>query len=257
MYIKTTYIAGNSIEVYKTRSGRVGKMIPRQKGRLNPTPEKMAEINERNAIDHLRRIITHNFRNGDLHLVCKYPRGKSPPPLESKKHMDRFLRDLRQLYKNWGTTLKYIHVTEYKKTSTHQHLIINDIRIPLKAISVLWEWGSVNATTLYSEPDFEKLAHYFVKETKNAFRDPDAPSKRRWNQSRSIRQPVKKVEIVGAKEWREEPRPIKGYYIDTDSVRNSVSEETGYPTQFYRMYRVTAPGTSPQKKRGEFWAGPL
>lgn len=239
MYIKTTYYVGDTIEVKKTMSWRYGKKIPRRKGKLRPTPENMADINEQNAIENLRRLMANNFTNNDLHLVAKYPRGKAPDALTSRKHVEIFLRDLRRLYKNWGYTLKYIHVTEYIKKQAHHHFVIKEIPIPLKAISTLWRWGGVNATPIYTAPDFAALAYYFIKETKNSFRDADSPSRRRWNSSRNLKIPKKVVEVVRANEWRAEPASIKGYYIDKDSVIDHISED-GYPSQFYRLIKINA-----------------
>jgi hypothetical protein len=235
--LKTTYFAGGTVEVYKTMSWRYGKKTPRQKGRINPTPEKMADINEQRAEDHLRRLMNHNFTNGDYHIVLKYHKGKTPTPEEAKQHINDFKRDMRKLYKKNASELKYIHVSEYKGKRIHQHMLINNARIPIDMISKLWPYGSVNYTPLYSAPDYKDLAHYFIKETKNSFRDADAPSHRRWNPSRNLKQPKKTVRIINAKEWRETPAAAKGYILDVDSVKNAVRED-GYPTQFYRLLEI-------------------
>lgn len=237
LYLKTTYYVGDTIEVKKTISWRYGKKIPRQKGKFKPTPEKMADINEKNSIEDLRRLMANNFQNNDFHIVLKYPRGQSPPPLESEKHIEKFKRDMRKLYKKRTVKFMYIHVVEYKTKSTHHHMIVNSENIPIKEIKALWPWGSINFTPIYTAPDFAELACYFIKETKNSFRDRDAPSHRRWNASRNLKKPRKVTEVVSAKEWRETPVPVKGYYIDKDSVKNHVAED-GYPSQFYRMLKI-------------------
>jgi hypothetical protein len=191
----------------------------------------MLEANEQRAIATLRRLMNHNFTNGDLHAVLKYHKGQTPPPEIAKTQIEKFKRDLRRLYKKNDAALKYIHVTEFVNKRLHHHMLINNAKIPIEDISKLWPWGSVNYTTLYSAPDFADLAFYFIKETRNTFRHADAPSHRRWNASRNLKQPKKTVKIINANEWRETPATIEGYILDVDSVRNIIRED-GYPSQF-------------------------
>lgn len=52
-----------------------------------------------------------------------------------------------------------------------------------------------------------------------------------------MRKPKEKVEIVYAKWWTENPKPIKGYEIIKDSQRDTFGQE-GYPYQTYTMIRT-------------------
>ena len=86
--------------------------------------------------------------------------------------------------------------------------------------------------------DFAGLAAYLIKETKKTFREDNAPSRKRWNQSKNLRQPKEIVRVISAKRWAQEPKGRKGYVLITDSIVNDVSP-FGIPYQHYRMVAVT------------------
>jgi len=107
-YIKEVAVTGKVKEVckkYSTRYGRKG--IPRCEN-IHVTPEDVKKVNMRNAETKLRRLINTNFGFNDIHLVLTYRKGERPIPEESKKYLAKFLRDLRVLYRKYGTELKYI-----------------------------------------------------------------------------------------------------------------------------------------------------
>ena len=60
--------------------------------------------------------------------------------------------------------------------------------------------------------------------------------------------PKPDIEIVEAASWRKEPKPIKGYAVIEDSVRNYVNKFTGMDGQFYRMIALN---TTRSPERGE------
>ena len=49
--------------------------------------------------------------------------------------------------------------------------------------------------------------------------------------------PKPKTEVVHAKEFRKDPKPVKGYYIDKESVTEGVNR-MGYRYQFYQMVKA-------------------
>ena len=101
-------------------------------------------------------------------------------------------------------------------------------------------------SVLDNSGQYGALAAYLIKETTKTMREPGSLHKRRWTGSRNLIHPQPKVEVVKAKAWREEPKTIKGYILDRDSVRNGVSAVTGMPMQFYRLIAIAA-----QERQGQ------
>ena len=60
---------------------------------------------------------------------------------------------------------------------------------------------------------------------------------RRLKRSKNLEKPKVKTEILKPSEWRDYIQPPKGYYVETDSVVEAVSDE-GYPYRFYRLIRI-------------------
>lgn len=236
-YIRETVIAGRTMEVCKRFSSRYGRRgIPRG-ANLAPTSEKQRQVNEREAVTKLRRLINHNFQGGDIHLVLGYSRAYTRTPAQARKDLETFMRRLRSYFRKKGKPLKYVTVTEYKSRRIHHHLVISSM--DTRDIPALWEYGRPHVTHLDGTGQYGQLAEYLVKETSKTFREESAYGKR-WNQSRSLEIPEVHKEVIKAGWWRKEPQPVKGYYIEPDSVRAGTHEMTGCEYLFYSMIRLDA-----------------
>lgn len=245
-YYEKTVIAGWTMERMKIYSARLGrKGIIREKNHL-PTPEDVQEVNRRNAESNLRWTINTNFRENDIHLVLTYIKGLRPPPEQAKIYLERFLRNLRSLFRKHGKTLKYITVTEYLNKAIHHHLVISGI--DMREVTLLWPYGRARPTYLDDTGQYGQLAAYLIKETEKTFRLPDAPYRKRWNSSRNLEKPVVKIKEINRNSWRKEPKAPKGYLIEKDKTVNGVSDITGYPYQFYSMVQIR-PGRKKVRKR--------
>lgn len=230
-YIYKEYRAGATIEIHKTYSARYGKQIPRGPN-TKPTPDTVKKNNERQAEMKLRLLLNENFRKGDLFIMLTYQ--QTPDIVQAKKELAKFLRGLRSKYKALGKELKYICVTEYLNKRIHHHIVVNSI--DPRIIQEVWSCGLVRSESLYGN-DFAGLASYLIKETKKTFREPDAPSHKRWNQSKNLIMPKPIIRIIKAKQWNEKPKPRKGYKLDTDSIVNDISI-FGIPYQHYRLIAI-------------------
>ncbi len=234
-YIKRIVKAGDTIEVKKYFSARYGKKDSGGRARKeNETSEKQKKVNENNAAERLTWLINENFRDGDYHIVLTYSDENRPSADESAELLKKYLRKLRSEYRKEGSELKYITVTEYETTNIHHHIIIN--KFDTSVISDLWMHGGVHFTPLYSNGEYSKLAHYFVKETNKTFKDAVVSGKR-WNASRNLRKPHIVKTVVQADSWTKNPKPLKGYYIATDSVAEDV-DSFGYAFQKYTMIKI-------------------
>lgn len=244
MIKRETIVAGDIISrrYYSSSKRTPGE---KRKKKSNPTPEKVAEVNRRNSERELTLKLHHNFKCGDIHTVLTYS-GEAPTPEQAKKELSNFLKRLRRHFKKLGKVLKWIAVTEYKNKRPHHHLIISNM--DTAELDELWKAGHARPTHLDDSGDYRKLASYLIKETNKTFRGPDAVSKQRFSCSRTVVAPPKKVEVVRASEMRRDPKTVKGYYIDPESVYRGTNPVTGREYLEYVMISLT-----PNKPRLRIW----
>ena len=124
-------------------------------------------------------------------------------------------------------------VTEYENKRIHHHMILS--RMDTYDLDQIWTAGKARPTHLDGSGDYRKLASYLIKETDKTFRKPDAFSKQRFSCSRTVKTPDKKVEEVDAAQLIKDPKPVKGYYIDKNSIYHGVNPVTGIPYLEYVM----------------------
>lgn len=246
-YKKITYYCGETIEVEKKHTGRYGAPGQKRQKKRKQTKEEIAKQNERLAVQKLRRKINTNFGADDYHIILTYRPEERPDPGGARKELARFFRNLKSRYHKHGDELKYVVVTEYKKTAIHHHLIINssDKFNAVAAVRECWPRGRPKFVPLDDEGDYRRLAEYFVKETAESFRSPDNPNKKRYSCSRNLKEPKVSERIIRAGTFREDPKPPKGWYIDKDTLYTGINPVTGYRYQYYTMRKLR-----PAKLRG-------
>lgn len=153
---------------------------------------KQKNLNDKNARKHLIRLINTNFTDRDLVVHLTYDDMNLPKEeKDAKRDVDNFLRRVKHYRrKNNLEELKYVAVIEYreqeegkKKVRMHHHVIINDM--DRDKVEELWGKGRANADRLKEdEYGYEALARYITKDPKG---------KKRWKQSRNLKQPTIKV----------------------------------------------------------------
>lgn len=240
MYKKKEIYCGEVLEVEKTCSFNYkGKNMTRGP-RIEKTSEAMAKVNERRAQKKLSRLINTNFGANDYHLILTYsPENRALNPEAAKKDLSAFLLSMRKKYKRAGLEFKYIAVTEYGKKSMHHHLVINK-GIDLADIAASWRHGRIHTTNLDNSGDYDRLAHYLIKQTNKTFNDPErCVHHKRWCASRNLKKPIEKNYKVKADSWLEYPTAPKGYMVITDSIVSGVSDWTGWPYQYYRCIKIS------------------
>lgn len=240
MYFKTTVKAGKTIEVTKSYTKRVG--ATKRSGRKQLTPEEMDKINELNAARKLRLKINANFKKGDPYITLTYRKDCRPNADEVKKNILKpFFDKLRAYYKKQGTTLKYIIVTEYENKAIHHHLIVNDVDNIEKVINNLWVYGRPNYKYLDGTGQYKDLADYLIKETSKTYRKNKLEgkgAKQRYSCSKNLIIPEPQTEVVKASKWLADPKPIKGYYVDQDTIFNGIDPFTGREYQKYTLVEI-------------------
>lgn len=227
-------------QIEKSRPGNYGAPGEKRGKKRKLTPEDVRRQNERNRWRKIQRLILNNFREGDWHLILKYRPEERPETYEdAKAHRKKFLDKMRAAYKKAGIPFKWIAVTERGKRGRvlHHHLVIEDIRRDgidtVKLVKKLWTYGSEFFSALYVDGEYEKLAEYIVKaETK------EEGGWCTYSRSRNLKNPVKTVEDVPHKRWRDPPVAPKGWYVVKDSVYNGINPVTGYPYQHYTIKKL-------------------
>lgn len=231
MIKRETVVAGNIIS---RRYYGAPERVPgeKRKKKQNPTAEAVAATNRRNSERELMIKLNYNFKPGDIHAVLTYA-GEAPTTDEAKRRLRNFLSSLRRHFKKLDKVLKWIVVTEYQNKRPHHHLIVS--RMDTAELAKIWKAGHIHTTHLDESGDYRKLASYLIKETDKTFRLPDAVSSQRFSCSRTVVAPPKKVEEVRMSEMLRDPKPVKGYHVDRDSIYRGTNPVTGIPYLEYIM----------------------
>lgn len=242
MYLKKTWIYGNRYEVKKYHTPRYGIPGLKRSERKRPTQEQIRKANFRNTARKLERKIIANFGEEDYHLTLTYRKEERPEaPEQIKKDLKNFLQRMKRRYKARGQELKWMAKIEIKPD--HIHMIINGIPDIGKILNETWTKGFSHLSPLWKDGQQQGLAEYWLKQT-----DPDSkryqkeyPFKQQYTCSRNLKDPVEKVERIGAASWRENitvPPSLQkeGYTLDKESVHTGL-DAFGYAFQTYTFIR--------------------
>lgn len=233
--VKEICVAGRTIEVVMKLSS--GNHKDKRKAKRNITSEAVRKNNDRLAVIRLRRILNANFGYGDLHVVLTY--SQAPDPVQAKKDRANFIKTMQRKMRKQGKELKYIAVTEYMHSRIHHHMVLNTNDIEL--LGSAWKHGYIKTAALDASGNYAKLAEYLLKETQKSFREAGNPNKRRYAASTNLIRPQVVRQIIDIDNLREDPRPIKGYYIPKDYERRYEHPVTGIEHLEYIMIALDEP----------------
>lgn len=254
-YTHTEHKAGCTIEVINyinkgQRSAALKFERPKKK-----TKQQMQDANMHQAAKKLARKLNANFKPGDWHITLTYRDEERPSEVEARVILGEFITELRKLYRKAGYMLKWVAVTEWKKKHIHHHMIINEInagkgKTTHNFVRKLWAGrGNPKFIPLYDNGEYTHLADYLIKETDKTFRESKERGKQRYRCSRNLINPRVETEPRETKNlqpsnedgirtpWKQEPKARPGYYLDRDSLFNSL-DKMGYPYQRYIMIKL-------------------
>ena len=230
--------------VYRKITGKKASEKGKQRAKKSkPTIAEVERNNQRYAERDLMLKLNHNFSPNDMHLIFTYR--AEPTKEEAAQILKEFKRKLLRLYRKYGVVLKWIETTEYENTRLHHHFIISQ-GVPLKEIKETWGHGTVITRDLYPEGDYRKLSEYIIKETSKSIKSDNPFSTKRFRCSRTIENPPVYREEVKASKLLEDPKPIKGYYIDRDSIYQGVNPVT--ERQYIEFFMLPIEGEEQAKK---------
>lgn len=192
-YRKKTIKSGSilEVEIYPRGANKVGK-----RGRRNSKSRKVqANLNNKNAIKYLIRLLNANFTDEDITLTLTYTNEHLPAnPGLAKKDVENYLRRIKRSMKKEQPheELKYVYVTEYEydeakgKKRIHHHIVMN-----FRNKSIAKEkWsarGRVSAENLEQNNfGLEGLARYISKGKKDKKND----GTKSYTPSRNLKKPT-------------------------------------------------------------------
>jgi hypothetical protein len=246
-YVERITKAGKTIEVERYFTSRYKKPGIKRGDKVKATNEQQMKVNTRAAERKLRILINANYGYGDYHVVLDYIRKRGEPGRDKekmRKDIDTFLRECRKEYKKAGLELKYIHVMEIgDKGARHHHLVINkiDTEILQKCWYKAYEGHNrIKVFPLDDTGNYAELAAYLIKYTDRHRTEEDgALQGKRWNCSRNLTRPEPQIRIISDRSYfKAEPREVKGYYVDKNSVRKGVHSPEYYGYGYFRYTLV-------------------
>ena len=165
----------------------------KRRSKCRPSRECQQRINQRDAERKLARLLRANFGEGDLEVDLTYA---SPESVEGAvKDLKRWLKELRKIYRAFGTELRYVYTVEQGKKSgrVHFHLVMNSAGVIARDdLEELWDHGYANARRLrMDESGLSGLSGYVAKQGRK--RKPEDIGKRRWSCSRNLVRPKPEV----------------------------------------------------------------
>ncbi|GAB6169671.1 hypothetical protein JCM1393_25190 [Clostridium carnis] len=172
VYVVKTIVSGEMVEkeiypVWKCKGD-----IPRS-NKNKKSSKSQQNLNKKNKIKEVVRLVNTNFKNGDLYVTLSYY-GKPPNKDRAKKDIDNYIKRIKRWWKvnKPNEEFKYISVIDYvddptksKRTRIHHHLIMS--RMDRDIAEKKWGLGTANANRLQAdEIKFEKVATYIASQSK-------------------------------------------------------------------------------------------
>lgn len=234
-YIKSICRAGRTMEIEKYYTYKCGPSEVRRGKKVNKTSKTQQEINDRQAVKKLTRILNANFDETSWYVTFSYAKDKRPDVDTMKKHIRKLLSDMRKVYKQNGKELKYVETAEVGKNGAkHFHIVINNIDI--REITKLWEYGYVNAKPLDDTGQYRKLAEYFMKYYKKTRGTAEQLQKKAYNCSRNLERPEPQKRKICSRRFRTDIRIPDGWYLDEETKRHGETAD-GYEYFSYTLIR--------------------
>lgn len=219
-YIKKTVYLRNSIEISKYYNGRIGKKIHNAPAH-NKTPLHQLQYQDRKAERSLYWLLDLNFKPyTDLFITLTYKAQEQITSTRARNDIRKYLARLRIEYKKQGKELKYIYVAgRGKRGNVHFHMVIN--KFDTEILASIWRnitGANIHITHLYGS--FKKLASYLIKNSCETFYSQNKIHQKRYCTSHDLKRPLIKREFIKSISWIADPKTIKGYILDKNSIYN-------------------------------------
>ena len=232
--------AGLTREIRKYFSTRYHRPGIYRSENKNETPEAVKRINQRRAETNLRRLMNHNFRDGDYLVRLDFHKWQPIDSIEMQRMISTALRRLKRMYQKEDKVLKYIYVKEIgPRGGRHIHMIVN--KIDTDILLRWWEYGGIHIDPLCSEGQYRKIAAYFIKYAAKTEETEGKLVGKRWYGSQNLIKPKVKKRIIKAAGFKNKVRIPPGFYLEGNSVSEGVSE-TGFDYFEYTLIALQERG---------------
>lgn len=245
-YVKEVCVAGNICEVRKYFTFKAHGTGAKRDKKKTPTPESVERSNLRRAETKLRRLMNHNFKDGDYLVRLDMSKDKNTTNEDMTKAMQNFIRKMGRRFEKAGHKMKYIYVKEIgKKGGRHIHMMIN--KCDVDWIRICWTHGGVHIDPLYSNGQYGKIAAYFIKYSKKTEETEGKLIGKRWYSSRTVIAPPVRKTVIKSNSFSKKIRVPKGWFLEADSEAYGISEKTGYEYFEYTLHRLKDRGGGYEK----------
>lgn len=241
-YMIETCMAGETYEVRKYFTYKHHGTGTKRGAREQESPERIKRANLRAAETKLRRLMNHNFKDGDYLVRLDFSKDSSPGgSADMQKEMAYFIRRLKRCYQKVCAELKYIYVKEIgPKGGRHIHMMLN--KCDIDWIRKSWKVGGIHIDPLYSHGQYGQIASYFIKYASRTEETEGKIIGKRYYASRSCKMPEVVKRVIAAGTFRKKVTEKKGFYLEKDSVVEGVNELTGYEYFCYTLHRIKEGG---------------
>ena len=228
--------------------------------RFRESREVQKNLNKKNAVKNLIRLVNTNFTDDDIWGTFTYETKRLPASVEdAQKEMSKFIRRLKYYGDKHGfAPLKYVYVTEFEddpekgKKRVHHHIVCN---FPDRDVAErLWRNGARRQTRRLQADDdgYEGLVRYILKDPKGA---------KRYVTSKNLQKP--QITIADCKFTRKKVNKIVSGDVDVTAVfesmykgyalHKSVAKTSDYCTGAYLYIKMIKQlqGGKPRAKRRE------
>ena len=181
-YKTKTIVSGPMLECEIYPIWKTSKKSIRKKAR-NESRKAQRNLNNKNAVKRVIRLINTNFNNNGIWGTFTYSNDKLPSSEEqARKDIQNYIRRLkRYIEREELESLKYIYVTEYSEGKrVHHHIVMNLNNRDIA--EKLWKNGGRTQTRRLQPDDYglEGMARYITKQKKDS---------KRYACSRNLKQP--------------------------------------------------------------------
>lgn len=209
---------------------------------------KAVEENNKNlAAEKLSWLLAENFNPDDWHFSPTFNSNNLPQSeSDGKKIFQKFLRQLRNLYKKAGAECKYIWTVGCSsRGKIHIHLVLNHVDgIEFHDLKNLWKCGQLRLNnTLYENGWYKALATYLVEQSKPPKnQDETGKQSQRYHCSKNLDLPEIRKREINKKFWRKEKPTIpydyeKNFVVDENSIKNEIRDFDGLPVQKFILVK--------------------
>lgn len=235
VYALKEIISGKQFEIEIYPEFKKMDDVPAE-GRKRDNSKAQKNLNNKNAVKYLIRLINENFSEKDVWGTFTYAEGKEPRSMEeATRNMSNYIKRINRRRKKKGLPIaKYIYVTEHSPDAEirwHHHIIMDGL-LDRETVESTWNKGTRNQSKRLDPDEYglTGMATYITKEKDRK------KGEKRWNSSLGLKQPrVRKVHSKRPEAQKGTYKPIERYVEGFVRDRETIEKQLGkwYPDKIF------------------------